>query len=391
MAGMDMQHGTAPAATTAPPRNRPLNQQEKGDMGMGSLQDSGSMGGMDMGGMAMGSMSGDFNYNQLRALHPTTLDSTKQWREINLTLTGNMLRYVWSFDNKTLSESDNIPIRKGENVRMVFQNLTMMRHPLHLHGHFFRLVNAQGAYSPMKHTFDIQSMGKVTIEFDANEDQDWFFHCHTLYHMMSGMARVISYEGSPQNEYARTGYRHLKREDNKLYPWADLAVHSQGSFLEANLSNNKNALEFEGRVNYQGNYETETHLLRYLDKRQFLAAFVGYDLRDNKTLRSASDSEGGNRRTAENNRNFRRQAEVGVYYMLPLLVRAELRTDLTGQVRAQLERRDLPLSNNVFMDIRANTDREFTLGFRYMVSKYASLSTNYDNQYGWGAGLTFHY
>jgi CopA family copper-resistance protein len=386
MKGMDMRQGTAPATSTAPPRNRPLNQQEKGGMGMGSLQDSGDMSGMNMGGMG-----GDFNYNQLRALHPTTLDSTKQWREIHLTLTGNMLRYVWSFDNKTLSESDNIPIRKGENVRMVFQNMTMMRHPLHLHGHFFRLVNAQGAYSPIKHTFDIQSMGKVTIEFDANEDQDWFFHCHTLYHMMSGMARVISYEGSPQNEYARTGYRHLKREDNKLYPWADLAVHSQGSFLEANLSNNKNALEFEGRVNYQGNYETETHLLRYLDKRQFLAAFVGYDLRDNKTLRSASDTEGGNRRTAKNNRNFRRQAEVGVYYLLPLLVRAELRTDLTGQLRAQLERRDIPLSNNVFMDIRGNTDREFTLGFRYMVSKYASLSTNYDNQYGWGAGLTFHY
>ena len=393
MAGMDMQQGTAPAAT-APPRNRPLNQQEKGGMGMGSLQDSDGMAGMTMGGMDMGGMagmSGDFNYNQLRALHPTTLDSTKQWREIHLSLTGNMLRYVWSFDNKTLSESDNIPIRKGENVRMVFQNMTMMRHPLHLHGHFFRLVNAQGAYSPMKHTFDIQSMGKVTIEFDANEDQDWFFHCHTLYHMMSGMARVISYEGSPQNEFARTNYRHLKREDNKLYPWADLAVHSQGSFLEANLSNNKNALEFEGRINYQGNYETETHLLRYLDKRQFLAAFVGYDLRDNKTLRSASDSEGGNRRTGDNNRNFRRQAEVGAYYMLPLLVRAELRTDLTGQLRAQLERRDLPLSNNVFMNIRANTDKEFMLGFRYMVGKYVSLSTNYDNQYGWGAGLTFHY
>ena len=80
-----------------------------------------------------------------------------------------------------------------------------------------------------------------------------------------------------------------------------------------------------------------------------------------------------------------------MYYLLPLLVRAELRTDLTGQLRLRLERRDLPLSNNVFMDISGNTDREFTIGFRYMVSKYASLSTNYDNQYGWGAGLTFHY
>lgn len=384
--GMNMQNGTMPAATAPSPQDRPLNMQEKAGKSMGTMQDMGSMAGMSMGGN-----SGDFNYNQLRALHPTTLDSTRQWREIKLTLTGNMLRYVWSFDNKTLSQADKIPIRKGENVRMTFVNTTMMRHPLHLHGHFFRFVNAQGAYSPMKHTFDIQSMGQVTIEFEANEEQDWFFHCHILYHMMAGMARVISYDASPQNEFAKTDYKVLKREDNAVYPWFDLSVHSQATYLEGTLSNNRNALEFEGRVNYEGNYETETHLLRYLDKRQFLSAFVGYDFRDNKTLRSEKDAEGGNRRTPENNRNFRRQAEVGVYYLLPLLVRAELRTDLTGQLRLRLERRDLPLSNNVFMDISANTDREFTLGFRYMVSKYASLSTNYDNQYGWGAGLTFHY
>jgi CopA family copper-resistance protein len=394
MKGMNMQNGTMPAATTPSPPDRPMNMQEKGDMGMGSLQDKGKDGMADMAGMGgMSGMSGmggggDFNYNMLRALHPTTLDSTKQWREIKLTLTGNMLRYIWSFDNKTLSVSDNIPIRKGENVRMTFTNTTMMRHPLHLHGHFFRLVNSQGAYSPMKHTFDIPSMGTVTIEFDANEEQDWFFHCHTLYHMMSGMARVISYEGSPQNEFAKTDYKELKKEDNKLYPWLDLSVHSQATYLEANISNNKNALEFEGRATYTGNYETETHLLRYLDKRQFWAGFVGYDLRDNKTLRGSSLESGRNR---DNNINFRRQTEIGVYYLLPLLFRAELRTDLTGQPRLQLERRDLPLSSNVFMDIRANTDKEFNIGFRYMVRKYASLSTIYDNQYGWGAGLTFHY
>ncbi|RTQ45066.1 copper oxidase [Hymenobacter gummosus] len=391
MKGMDMKNGTMPASTAPSPQNRPMNMQEKSGKSMGTMQDMGGMNMSGMSGMNMGGAGGDFNYNQLRALNPTTLDSTRQWRDIKLTLTGNMLRYVWSFDNKTLSEADKIPIRRGENVRMTFTNLTMMRHPLHLHGHFFRLVNAQGAYSPMKHTFDVPAMGTVTIEFDANEQQDWFFHCHILYHMMAGMARIISYEASPQNEFARENYNMLKREDNAVYPWFDLSVHSQGAYLEGNLSNNRNALEFEGRVNYQGNYETETHLLRYLDKRQFLAGFVGYDFRYNKTLRSAKDAEGGNRRTPENNRNFRRQAEVGVYYLLPMLVRAELRTDLTGQVRLRLERRDLPLSNNVFMDISANTDREFTLGFRYMVSKYASLSTNYDNQYGWGAGLTFHY
>ena len=375
MKGMNMQHGPEPTAPVPTPADRPLNRQQRNGLSMGSLQDQGI--GMDMAGMA-----GEFNYNRLRALRPTTLDSTKKWREIKLTLTGNMLRYIWSFDNKTLSVADAIPIRKGENVRMVLQNLTMMRHPMHLHRHVFRLVNAQGAYSPMKNTFDIPSMGVVTIEFDANAEQDWFFHCHTLYHMAAGMGRVIGYEGSVPNEFAKTGYKAVKAGDNARYPWLDLSVHSQATFLQANVSNNKNALEFEGRVSYQGDYETETHLLRYLDKRQFLAAYVGFDSRNNKTLKAAGET---------NTKNERRVVDAGVYYLLPLLVRSEWRVDNTGQLRLQLERRDLPLSNNVFADLRVNTDKEYTVGFRYMVRKYLSLSTNYDSDYKWGAGLTFHY
>ena len=375
MKGMNMQNGPEPAAPVPTPADRPMNRQERNGLSMGSLQDQGI--GMDMGGMA-----GEFNYNRLRALRPTTLDSTHKWREIKLTLTGNMLRYIWSFDNKTLSVADAIPIRKGENVRMVLQNLTMMRHPMHLHGHVFRLVNAQGAYSPMKNTFDIPSMSVVTIEFAANAEQDWFFHCHTLYHMAAGMGRVIAYEGSPQNEYAKTGYKVAKAGDNARYLWADLSVHSQASFLQANLSNNKNALEFEGRASYKGDYETETHLLRYLDKRQFLAAYIGFDSRNNKTLKAAGET---------NTKNERRVLDAGVYYLLPLLVRSEWRVDNTGKLRLQLERRDLPLSNNVFADLKVNTDKEYTLGFRYMVRKCLSLSTNYDSDYKWGAGLTFHY
>jgi hypothetical protein len=306
----------------------------------------------------------------------------KKWREIKLTLTGNMLRYVWSFDNKTLSVADAIPIRKGENVRMVLQNLTMMRHPMHLHGHVFRLVNAQGAYSPMKNTFDIPSMSVVTIEFDANAEQDWFFHCHTLYHMAAGMSRVIAYEGSPQNEYAKTGYKVAKAGDNARYTWLDLSVHSQAAFLEGNISNNKNALEFEARGTYKGDYETEFHLLRYLDKRQFLAGFVGFDTRSNKTQLAEGET---------NTKNNRRVVDAGVYYLLPMLVRSEWRVDNTGKLRLQLERRDLPLSNNVFADLRVNTDKEYFVNFRYMIHKNFSLSTNYDSDYKWGVGLTFHY
>jgi hypothetical protein len=318
----------------------------------------------------------------LRSINPSALDPTKKWREINFTLTGNMLRYIWSLDNKTLSESDNVLIRHGENVRMIFTNTTMMRHPMHLHGHFFRVVNAQGEYSPMKHTFDIKPMETVTIEFYANEEKDWFFHCHNLYHMMSGMARVVSYEGSERNEFARTGYKVLKKEDKKLFPWMDLSVHSQGVFGMFNISNNKNALEIELRSTYKGDVEVENHLLRYLDKQQYLAAFVGYDFRRNKNLPKFLITD------SKDNRNV---FDAGFYYLLPMMVRSEWRIDNNGNVRLQLERRDLALSNNFFADLRVNTEKEYTVGFRYMFSRYFSISTNYDSDYKWGAGLTWHY
>lgn len=367
---MDIKNMSMPADTIA--KKKQMNMQNMEGMKMD-----------DMAGMDMKmDMPGEFNYNMLRSLHPTTLDSSLVPREVKLTLTGNMLRYVWSFDFKTLSTADKILIRKGERVRFVLTNNTMMRHPLHLHGHFFRFINAQGEYSPMKHTFDIKPMETVTIEFDANEQQDWFFHCHILYHMMAGMARIVSYEGSEQNGFAKTGYRKLKKEDNALYPWYDLSVHSQGAWLSGNISTNKMALEFEGRVSWKGNYETETHLLRYLDKNQYFAFYIGYDYRKNKTLPLANKP---------NSKDNRRVFDAGFYYLLPMLIRSEWRIDHTGRLRLQLERRDLPLSNNFFFDFRVNTDKEYNLAARYMIAKSFSISTNYDSDYKWGIGLTWHY
>ena len=73
-----------------------------------------------------------------------------QIKILHFTLTGNMNRYVWTMDNKTVTETDRILIEKGENVRIILTNNSMMRHPMHLHGHDFRVVNSQGEYAPLK-------------------------------------------------------------------------------------------------------------------------------------------------------------------------------------------------------------------------------------------------
>lgn len=131
------------------------------------------------------------NYAMLKAPHKTTLPPGP-FRELKFELTGNMNRYVWTLNNKTISESDKILIKQGENIRIVLINNSMMRHPMHLHGHFFRTLNGQGEYSPLKTVLDIMPMETDTIEFHASEKYgDWYFHCHILYHMMSGMGRIF--------------------------------------------------------------------------------------------------------------------------------------------------------------------------------------------------------
>ncbi len=138
------------------------------------------------------------NYGMMRSPTSTALPEGPM-KILHFNLTGNMNRYVWTIDNKTVNEADRILIKKGENVRIILTNNSMMRHPMHLHGHDFRVLNGQGDNAPLKNVLDIMPMETDTIEFAANQEGNWFFHCHILFHMMAGMGRVFTYENSPVN------------------------------------------------------------------------------------------------------------------------------------------------------------------------------------------------
>ncbi|WP_309663092.1 copper resistance system multicopper oxidase [Sphingomonas sp.] len=114
-------------------------------------------------------------------------------RSMDIHLTGNMERYMWSFDGVKMSEpAAAIPFRLGERVRVTLINDTMMPHPIHLHGHFFELVTGHGAFGPRKHTVNVPPGGKMTFDLTASAAGDWAFHCHNLYHMAAGMMRVVT-------------------------------------------------------------------------------------------------------------------------------------------------------------------------------------------------------
>ena len=342
-----------------------------------------AMSNMDMSKMNMGNMEmGDQNevtltYDMLRSPTPTVLNDKLPIREIKLSLTGNMIRYVWSFDNKTLSQSDKILIRKGENVRMVLVNNTMMRHPLHLHGHFFRFVNAQGEYSPMKHTFDIGPMETVTIEFYASEEKDWFFHCHILYHMMAGMARVVSYENSPPNtQLTPKDQKKVFKEDRMLYFWGQTKIASDAVFGFANIVGNRGILGTTYRVSYKNQYEFQPDYQRFLDKRQFLSAYIGADIRNTFQL-------------VENGKQIdRRVGVLGMRYLLPMFVQSELRVDHLGNVRFQLSRNDMPITKRLRLSLVGNSDWEYNIDFDYNIGKRFYIHASYDSDYKYGAGLT---
>lgn len=131
-------------------------------------------------------------YRQLAALEPNR-DRRAPQREIVIHLTGNMERYMWSIDGETLSPNTE-PYRftLNERVRLRLVNDTMMTHPMHLHGHWFEVVNGQeDGHLPLKHTVRVLPGSYVDLNLTADAPGDWAFHCHLLVHMHMGMMRVV--------------------------------------------------------------------------------------------------------------------------------------------------------------------------------------------------------
>ena len=131
-------------------------------------------------------------YADLRSLDPNP-DNRHPGREVVVHLTGNMERYMWSFDGVRFSEVDKpIVFHEGERVRLTMVNDTMMPHPVHLHGMFFDLVNGGGGHKPRKHTVIVKPGEKLSVDISAEHVGDWAFHCHLLYHAHAGMMQVVS-------------------------------------------------------------------------------------------------------------------------------------------------------------------------------------------------------
>ena len=136
------------------------------------------------------------SYADLKALAPIYEDR-EATREIEIRLTGNMERYIWSINDVKYSDAEPIVLQYGERVRFKFVNETMMAHPMHLHGMWSILDNGQGKWDPLKHVVSVAPGTTLYMETEVDAPGEWAFHCHLSYHMDAGMFRKVVVVGGP--------------------------------------------------------------------------------------------------------------------------------------------------------------------------------------------------
>lgn len=332
------------------------------------------------------------NYAMLKSPYNTSLPADAPVKEIKFNLTGNMNRYVWSMDNRVLSEVDQIPVKKGEILKIVLYNNSMMRHPIHLHGFDFRLINGQEENAPLKNIIDVMPMETDTIQFLANTEGDWFFHCHILYHMMAGMNRVFSV-GNYQNPLLpnkNKAYKMLQRESNMPHFMIQNDFAFNGNDGELMIQNARWSFGTEWRLGYNNmhGYETETHIGRYIGPMQWLMPFIGFDWRYRKM---GKDEHRKNLFGQPDTKDNRAVISLGFNYTLPMLVRFQTEIFTDGIVRLQLMREGIPVTKRLRAGFMVNTDLEYMADLNYILTRNLRIRAHYDSDMGFGVGLMVNY
>ncbi len=315
-------------------------------------------------------------YARLRSKKSTALPKDRPVRELRFTLDGDMERYVWFLNKKPLSESDEILIREGEIVRFIMINRTMMHHPMHLHGHFFRVVNGQGDRSPLKHTVDVAPMSTTVIEFIANEVGDWFFHCHLLYHMKSGMARKVHYENYEPDEDVKKVSANLFKDPWVVWGKADVMSHMTEGFFK--LADTRNTIELDWEAGWQDVDATLWEGTLTLDRRinRFFSVFAG------GFMEGEDDNE-------EDTKGI-----LGFRYLLPMNIETRTWADSHGEARVLLEK-EFQLTPRLALNPEIQYDTkdgwESGAGLSFLLYKQVSFIVKWHSEYKWGAGLTLRF
>lgn len=312
-------------------------------------------------------------YAKMRAAkaHPIA----NSYRELTLKLTGDMMRYEWTFDGLDPHEAESIIVKEGETIRIRLVNNTMMHHPIHFHGHFFRIVDPNDkdpSTSPLKHTIDVPPMTVRTIEFAANEGKgNWLIHCHLLYHHVSGMMRTIRVVGENEGE---SPHRTVVHTMPTTFAWGQIGLNNASTHAFLTLQSERNNWNAEWREGmHEGDgHEGELSYQRYIDPQLSLMAGYRFD-----SIMNGRDGWFG-----------------GAMIRLPYFVDLSLTHQSGGETRAGLAK-SLQITDALGLDLSyrygRKTHSSYSAELRYLFNKTYSLSAGYYSDFGTGVGIIIRF
>jgi FtsP/CotA-like multicopper oxidase with cupredoxin domain len=289
---------------------------------------------------------------------------------INMELFGYMDRFIWMINGLPEYRAKPIILEPAKRYRFVFKNNSMMHHPMHFHGHWFILRNGHGEYDPLLHTIDVPPGSTIVTDVDTDASGQWFFHCHMLYHMMSGMARPIQYsslldivkdEKKPQNIVKNGKYinRPIIRVDEARPINQNMVHHPQGhhegfyfsNYLELSEDPFHNTQEFSFKGLYGGDYNKLELLTEDAEVNQGNVEFADLDIFYWHLLNQFWSIKGGANYTYRPAVTPYWQPGVGLEGVMPYFIDTNLRGYYhAGSLKLDLELdRDTQITNNFFI------------------------------------------
>lgn len=306
-------------------------------------------------------------YQNLIAAVKTNNPNKPVDRVIKMELFGYMDRFIWFINGEPEYKAHPIILEPNKRYRFIFTNPSMMRHPMHFHGHWFILRNGHGSYDPLLHTIDIPPGATVVADVDTDASGQWLFHCHLLYHMMTGMSRVFQYstlleitknEAKPQNYIKNTAYynRPIVRVDEVRPINVSLVhhpmAHHMGLFLANFLEVGEDPFHNVQRLTFKGLYGKDYNKLEIftndaeVNKNQVENADI--DIFYWHLLSQFWAIKGGANYTYRPAKTAYWQPGIGIEGLMPYFIDANLRSYFySGSVKVDAElSRDTQITNN---------------------------------------------
>jgi len=309
-------------------------------------------------------------YQNLSSLQKTNNPNKPIANVIRMELFGYMGRYIWMINGVPEHKAKPIILQAGKRYRIIFTNPTMMHHPMHMHGHWFILRNGHGGHDPLLHTIDLAPGATVVADVDTDASGQWIFHCHLLYHMMGGMARVFQYQtlidivngtGKPERTISKTPYhnRPIVRVDEETPIIPAIVHHPMGhptrfytsNFLDVGNDFWSNTQEITFTGMYGRDYNKLKLYAENVEIEKGKVVDANMDIFYWRLISQFWAIEGGANYTYRPTQRPYWQPGIGLVGLMPYFIDTEFRVyEHNGSIKFDPElSRDTQITNNFFI------------------------------------------